>query len=247
VTDARPRTHELVLRHIEGELSSGRLKLGAKLPAERALAGQLGVSRPSIREAIRVLEAMGVIRTSVGSGPDAGAVVVADPAAGITSAFRLHLASSHLPMFDVVQTRLLLEAWSVREAAAQQDEGQLAIAADLLDQMDDRAMSAADFHLLDAEFHVSLARATGNEVVAAIMTSLRGAIHHYVLGAVPALPDWAATARRLRRQHRAILAAIDSGDGELAATLVVRHIEGFYREAAVSTAAADPAQSPPSA
>jgi len=231
VIEVRSRTHELVLQHVEDELSSGRLRIGAKLPAERALAAQLGISRASTREAIRVLEAMGIVRTAAGSGPDAGAVVVAEPAAGLTSALRLHLASSHLPIGDVVQTRVLLESWSVRAAAAARDSQRLAAASSLLDAMDEPDRPALDFHLLDAEFHVALARATGNEVVAAMMTALRGAIHSYVVEAVPNLPDWAATARRLRRQHRAILGAIGDGDGERAAKLVVRHIEGFYREA----------------
>jgi GntR family transcriptional repressor for pyruvate dehydrogenase complex len=97
--------------------------------------------------------------------------------------------------------------------------------------MDDRRLTPEEFHRLDAEFHVALATATGNAVVAAIMTSLRGAIHDYVMAAVPALPDWAAMARRLRREHRALLAAVESGDAEEAQRRVVRHIEGFYRAA----------------
>src|SRR5450631_1478944 len=227
----RPRTHESVLRHVENELSTGRLRIGDKLPGERTLATQLGLSRPSIREAIRVLEAMGIVRTSVGSGPDAGAVIVADASTGITATLRLHLASSHLPIFDIVQTRVLLEAWCAREAANRQDAEQLAVAEALLDAMDAPGLAAEEFHPLDAEFHVTLARAAGNQVVAAIMTSLREAINQYVLVAVPLLPDWTATARRLRRQHRNVLAAVRAGDGERAAHLVVRHIDGFYREA----------------
>lgn len=217
---------DLVLRHVEGELASGRLRVGDRLPGERALGTQLGISRASVREGIRVLEAMGVIRTAVGSGPDAGAVVVADTAAGITSALRLHLASNTLPVVDLVRTRLLLEGWAVREAARRGDEPMLDAAQALLDDMND-VDAVEEFLRLDAEFHVTLSRATGNTVVAAIMTSLRGAIHDYVRAAAPA--DWAPTARRLRRQHRNVLAAVRAGDGDRAARLVERHIEGFYR------------------
>jgi GntR family transcriptional repressor for pyruvate dehydrogenase complex len=225
------RTHEMVLAHIEDELIGGRLRIGGKLPAERTLAGQLGVSRPSIREAVRILEALGVIRTGTGSGPDSGAVIVADPSAGIGAALRMHLASSHLPIEDLVQTRILLEAWTTREAAVQQDRAQLAVAAGLLDAMDAPSLPAPEFNALDADFHVALAGATGNQVVSATMSALRGAIESYVLAAVPQLPDWTRTSRRLRRQHRAILTAIEAGDGELASRLVVRHIKGFYAEA----------------
>lgn len=217
---------DLVLRHVEGELASGRLRVGDRLPGERALGTQLGISRASVREGIRVLEAMGVIRTAVGSGPDAGAVVVADTAAGITSALRLHLASNTLPVADLVRTRLLLEGWAVREAARRHDEPMLDAAQALLDAMDG-VDAVEQFLRLDAEFHVTLSRAAGNTVVAAIMTSLRGAIHDYVRAAAPG--DWAPTARRLRRQHRNVLAAVRAGDGDRAARLVERHIEGFYR------------------
>lgn len=217
---------DLVLRHVEGELASGRLRVGDRLPGERALGTQLGISRASVREGIRVLEAMGVIRTAVGSGPDAGAVVVADTSAGITSALRLHLASSTLPVADLVRTRLLLEGWAVREAARRRDEPMLDTAQALLDEMDG-VDAVEQFLRLDAEFHVTLSRAAGNTVVAAIMTSLRGAIHDYVRAAAPG--DWAPTARRLRRQHRNVLAAVRAGDGDRAARLVERHIEGFYR------------------
>jgi GntR family transcriptional regulator, transcriptional repressor for pyruvate dehydrogenase complex len=233
VTETRERTHAVVVRHVEDELTAGRLRVGGRLPAERTLAGQLGVSRASVREGIRVLEAMGLIRTAVGSGPDAGAVVVADASAGITSALRLHLASSSLPVADVVQTRVLLESWSVREAARAGDPVSLAAAADLLDAMDDTGLSAEYFHQLDADFHVMLARSAGNEVVTAIMMSLREVIHGYVMAAVPNLADWPSMARRLRRQHRMVHAAIEAGDGERAARLVSTHIQGFYRAANV--------------
>jgi GntR family transcriptional repressor for pyruvate dehydrogenase complex len=222
------RTHERVLEHLESELASGRLGVGDRLPAERAMAEQLAVSRPSVREALRVLEAMGIIKTAVGSGPDAGASVVADTSAGISAALRLHLASSTLPVSDLVQTRILLEAWSVRNAAEAGDQPLLVAAGRLLDAMDADALARGQFLLLDAQFHLTLARAAGNAVVAAIMASLRVAIHDYVLTSATGLPDWPSMAVRLRREHRAILAAIRAGDSDKAARRVVDHIEGFY-------------------
>lgn len=228
MTAVRQRAHETVLRYVEDQLATGRLHVGGRLPAERALAEHLRVSRASLREGIRVLEAMGVIRTGAGSGPDAGAIVVAETSAALTSALRLHLASSSLPVADVVSTRVLLESWSVREAARCQDREQLDAAAQLLDAMDAKSLTIEQFLMLDAQFHVMLARATGNAVVAAIMRSLRGAIHGYVLGAAPSQADWPAMASRLRRQHRNVLAAVRTGDAERAARLVARHIKGFY-------------------
>jgi GntR family transcriptional regulator, transcriptional repressor for pyruvate dehydrogenase complex len=230
---SRERTHEIVLRRIEEDLAAGRLALGHRLPAERQLAEQLGVSRPSVREAIRVLEAMGIVRTAAGSGAGAGAVIVADPSTALASALRLHLATSHLIIDDIVATRLLIESWSVRTAASAKTRGQFLEAERLLDAMDDLALTPEEFHHLDAEFHIELARLAGNPLVAAVMTALRESIQAYVLAAVPALPNWSATARKLRREHRAILAAVQARQGELAATLVTAHITGFYRAAGI--------------
>jgi GntR family transcriptional regulator, transcriptional repressor for pyruvate dehydrogenase complex len=229
------KNYELVLSRVEADLAAGRLRLGGRLPGERTLAEQLGISRPSVREAIRVLEAMGVVRTATGSGPDAGAVIVAEPASPLTSLLRLHLATNHLPMGDIVQTRVLLESWAAREAASRGSrEDELAKAQELLDTMDGPDLTPERFHLLDAEFHVALAALAGNVLIAAVMSSLRSAIHGYVLAAVPNLPNWEATAVRLRAEHRFILAAIQAGRPEQASALIVDHIEGFYRAAQLS-------------
>ncbi|MCB5293010.1 FadR/GntR family transcriptional regulator [Arthrobacter sp. SO3] len=222
------RTHQLVLQWIEGQLSSGQLALGGRLPAERALAEQLKVSRTSVREAIRVLEAMGVLRAGVGSGPDAGTVVIADPTAALGSALRLHVATSHLPVKDIVETRVLLESWAA--SRARPESPALAEAARLLGQMDG-CTDTEEFLALDIRFHLALADAAGNAVVSAMMGSLREAIQDYAGRLTGNLPDWDSTAARLRAEHRGILAAISNHDGGSAAQLVADHIEGYYAEA----------------
>lgn len=222
------RTHQLVLHWIEDQLSGGQLAVGGRLPAERSLAEQLGVSRTSVREAIRILEAMGVVRAGVGSGPDAGTVVISDPTAALGSALRLHVATQHLPVADIVETRVLLESWAA--ARAKPGAPELDLAATLLDDMDaDRGVD--DFLALDVRFHLALADAAGNAVVSAMMGSLREAIQGYAEKLTANLPDWDATAARLRTEHRDILAAIMNDDGGRAAELVAAHIEGYYKEA----------------
>jgi GntR family transcriptional repressor for pyruvate dehydrogenase complex len=216
------KNYELVLSRVEADLAAGRLRLGERLPGERSLAEQLGISRPSVREAVRVLEAMGVVRTATGSGPESGAVIVAEPASPLTALLRLHLATNHLPMGDIVQTRVLLESWTAREAAHHAGGGDLVVAEELLDRMDDAGLTPEEFHLLDAEFHVALSALAGNVLIAAVMSSLRTAIHGYVLAAVPNLADWDATAVGLRAEHRSIVAAIRAGAGDEAAALIGR-------------------------
>ena len=228
------RTHQLVLHWIEDQLSGGQLAVGGRLPAERSLAEQLGVSRTSVREAIRILEAMGVVRAGVGSGPDAGTVVISDPTAALGSALRLHVATQHLPVADIVETRVLLESWAA--ARAKPGAPELELAAMLLDDMDaDRGVD--DFLALDVRFHLALADAAGNAVVSAMMGSLREAIQGYAEKLTANLPDWDATAARLRTEHRDILAAIMNDDGGRAAKLVAAHIEGYYKEAGLGHAA----------
>ena len=78
------------------ELTSGRLRIGDRLPGERTLAETLEVSRASLREALRVLEALGVIRSATGSGPNAGTIVTAAPAQALSLALNLQLATSHV-------------------------------------------------------------------------------------------------------------------------------------------------------
>lgn len=228
------RTHELVLQWIEKQLSDGDLALGGRLPGERAMAEQLQVSRTSVREAVRILEAMGVVRAGVGSGKDAGTVVIAEPGSALGSTLRLHVATRHLPVADIVETRVLLESW----AAARAKVGAPALdeAAALLEQMDNSPDIEA-FLALDARFHVALAQAAGNTVVSAMMASLRGAIENYAGELTGNLPDWKATSERLRAEHRAILAAVNNDDGGRAAQLVAAHIEGFYKEAGVGSQA----------
>ncbi|MFJ6456654.1 FadR/GntR family transcriptional regulator [Paenarthrobacter sp. NPDC091669] len=224
------RTHELVLQWIEKQLSDGDLALGGRLPGERAMAEQLKVSRTSVREAVRILEAMGVVRAGVGSGKDAGTVVIAEPGSALGSTLRLHVATRHLPVADIVETRVLLESWAAERARVGVPE--LEEAAELLDRMD-VAPDIDTFLALDARFHVALAQAAGNAVVSAMMASLRGAIENYAGELTGNLPDWNATSSRLRAEHRAILAAVNNHDGGKAAELVAAHIQGFYKEAGV--------------
>jgi GntR family transcriptional repressor for pyruvate dehydrogenase complex len=227
------RTHQLVLSWIEAELSEGRLTVGGRLPAERTLAEQLKVSRTTVREASRILEAMGVVRAGVGSGPEAGTVVISDPTSALGSALRLHVATQHLPVADIVETRVLLESWAASKASPQAPE--LEAAGSLLEEMAAGGLDIDEFLALDIRFHLALADAAGNAVVSAMMGSLRESIQRYAAQLTSNLPDWEATASRLKAEHREILAAIRNGDGDRAAQLVAAHIEGYYTEAGLAS------------
>jgi GntR family transcriptional repressor for pyruvate dehydrogenase complex len=94
------RPYERRIAFVEAELAAGRLRLGDRLPAERNLASDRQMSRASVREGLRVLEAMGIVRASAGHGPASGGVVVAETSAALAGALRLHVAAAALPIAD---------------------------------------------------------------------------------------------------------------------------------------------------
>lgn len=233
-SDTPARTWRTVLQHVEQRLLDGELGPGDRLPSERDLAAGLGVGRSSVREAIRVLEVMGLIRTSTGSGPQAGAIVIAAPGGGLSALLRLQVAAQGFPIADVVGTRLILEQAVVMALAG--GAADTAEAHRLLDAMD-ADLDAADFLALDAQLHLTLAEASGNTVVSAMMTGLRDSIESYVRTGSAGIDDWTDMTARLRAEHRDIVRAIDEGRADAAAALVRDHITGYYAATGLAGAA----------
>lgn len=227
-----PRTYTVVLDWLETQLRAGEVTIGDKLPSERVLAEKFGISRASVREAIRILDAMGLVRSSTGSGPTAGAVVISEPSAALSWALRMHVATKSLPVRDLVQTRLLLETQSAVEAAGVPDSPEraetLARAAELVELMDDPDLPAHEFHAHDAQFHILLASLAGNVVVETIMSSLRQATISYVQETVAGVEDWSEISRTLQEQHRKVLTAVQERRGKDAAVALREHIVWFF-------------------
>lgn len=225
----RSRSHELVLDQIEEQILAGTLRVGDRLPGERDLAGHLQVSRSAVREAIRGLEAQGVVRSGVGSGKDAGTIVSAMPSEALTRLLRLHVALSNFPLPDVVDARVMLERSSAALAADHAGEDDLDTMRAALDGMDSSGIGAERFNDLDTAFHVAIAEASGNRLVADMTIALRDSMRRPILHALEALgPDWEGVADQLRKDHRAIFAAIEAGDGALAADRVDQHIRSAH-------------------
>ncbi|GHD46268.1 FadR family transcriptional regulator [Mycetocola manganoxydans] len=224
-----PRAWQVVLEAIERDLLDGRLRPGDHLPGERALSADLGVGRSSVREALRVLEVLGLIRTSTGSGPNSGAIIVALPGGGMSALMRLQVAATGFAVEDVVKTRLVLESAVAADLAGASPRPSLAASVSLLDAMESE-LSAAEFLALDAEFHLTLADASGNQVITATMAGLRSSIESYARLGAASVPSWPDTAARLMREHRGIINAIESGDSASAGAAVHSHIAGYYAE-----------------
>ncbi|ROR65845.1 FadR/GntR family transcriptional regulator [Agrococcus jenensis] len=224
------KAHETVMGWVTAELQSGRLSIGDHLPGERALAETLHVSRGSLREALRVLEALGTIRTSTGSGPRSGTIITAAPEQALALALDMQLATRHVEHAHIVEVRLLLETWAAEHA--HEGGSDRAAAAQLLERMDEPDLPVEEFLQLDAAFHVELSRAAGNPLISTLMDALRTSIADHTLARARSLPDWPTTAARLRSEHHGILERVRAGDREGAAGLLRNHIEGYYRETA---------------
>jgi GntR family transcriptional regulator, transcriptional repressor for pyruvate dehydrogenase complex len=229
------RAWQTVLERIEDDLLEGRLTPGDRLPPERELAVRLGVGRSSVREALRVLEVLGLVRTGTGSGPTSGAIIIATPRGGMSALLRLQVAAHGFPLDDVVRTRLVLES-AVVEAVAADPARSTDDAHAVLGAMDAADLTPGEFLALDAQLHLALAEASGNVVIAAMMAGLRTAIESYVQAGAERIVDWDATAARLRSEHAAILSAVDAGDAASPRTLIHDHITGYYAEAGLARA-----------
>lgn len=228
-TVRRVRTHEQVLTQIEEQILEGRLQIGDRLPSERELVEMLGVSRNSVREALRVLESMGIIDAHVGTGRDSGSRVAGRSTEALGNLLRLHLALAQFRLGDLIDVRIELERLAVGRAAAEADAGELAELRALTEEMTRPGLDRERFHDIDSEFHVRLARASRNAVAADLMQALRDAVKSEMTAAFERVEDWDTVVAALAAEHRAILAAVESGDGEEATRLVCCHIRDFYK------------------
>jgi GntR family transcriptional repressor for pyruvate dehydrogenase complex len=220
MTDVAPRAFEHILGELEASISAGVLEAGDRLPAERDLAARFGVSRASVREAIRVLEAMGVV--SVRRGAEHGVVLLQEPGNAFQPVLRLLVALRHVSLDDAIEFRVMVEAGAARSlatAGASPDE-----LGELLDRMEAPGVKQPDFHALDATFHVTLVRTAGNALLNLVEDAVDGLLRKIITDLALIAWDWEAIRPQLIAEHRGIHDAIVAGDGERAAALVTQHV-----------------------
>jgi DNA-binding FadR family transcriptional regulator len=218
------RAFEEILLQLEEAIGAGHLSAGDRLPPERELASRFQVSRTSVREALRVLETLGLV--SVRRGAENGATLREEPGNALTQLLRFHLALRHIGVEDLVEFRVVVETWAAAECARRQDPAILAELGEIVERM--TTAKQPTFNELDAAFHLALVRSAGNELAALIADGSRTAIRRTMLDAILAVRDWEPQRARLVREHRRILAAIAAGDAEAAARSVEAHIRGFW-------------------
>jgi len=224
------RTHEHVLAQIEAKILDGELRIGEKLPSERELVEALGVSRSSVREALRALEAMGIIDSHTGTGKDSGSVVSGRSSQALGNLLRLHIALARISVGDLVEIRVQLERNAASNAARCCSVDDIAHLRQLTTRMRTATLRSADFNELDTEFHIAIARASGNALSYTLMPMIRDAVKAEMIAAFAGLTNWRAVADRLCAEHQRIVDAIEAKEPELAAQLVAEHIERFYQD-----------------
>ncbi len=220
-----PASYELVVGQIRRAIQIGRFLPGEKLPTERELAGQLAVSRTTVREALRVLQGEALIETRRGRA--GGTVVIAGPA-GTPQELRQLVRRRLAELEHVFDYRLAIEPHAARLAAQRRSKGDLAQLKETLKTLDALAAGADDpsdvsppsrFIATDAEFHHRIGLATGNPLLVRAINDGRAAMFLPV-GAV-----FATVHPSANQLHADILAAIDARDGDGAAAAMSAHIE----------------------
>jgi GntR family transcriptional regulator, transcriptional repressor for pyruvate dehydrogenase complex len=161
---------ELVVGFLRGQIESGLLRPGDRLPAERDLARRIGVSRPSVRAGLRTLSAMGVVQTRHGSGTyiTNGRPALDNKALGMLAA--LHGFRPE----QVAEARRVLEMGVAALSAERAAPDQVAVMANEVAGMFDAAEQPLEFDRHDLRFHRALAAATGNPVLAALVEMVLG-------------------------------------------------------------------------
>jgi GntR family transcriptional repressor for pyruvate dehydrogenase complex len=197
---------------LEGAFASGR-----PLPSERALAKQFGVSRGSIRDALRMLETIGLLDTRHGQGTFAQELDVGRLVAPLVSV----LTYRHDLQAELVDVRRIFEPAVARVAATRVNEDDLTALERILDTQRRKRKTGQSAILEDTAFHAVLARATRNRVLVSIMETLNDLL---VESRKLALKQKGRPERSIKG-HEAVIAALRRGDGDAAARAMLEHVD----------------------
>lgn len=211
-------TDEAIVR-IKEMIVSGQLRPGDRLPREADLAQQLGLSRNSLREAVRALSLINILDVRRGDGTYVTSLephLLLDALAFVVD---FHRDDSVL---EFLRVRRILEPAAASMAAERVDDTILAGLRAVLDATSPD-LSVADLLKHDIEFHRQVAEASGNSVLCSLIESLADPTNRARM--------WrgmtqAGAQDRTLAEHRAILSAIEIGDGQLAHALTLAHISG---------------------
>lgn len=213
------RLYRQIAAQLSALIASGEFAVGQRLPSERDLAAQLGVSRPSLREALIALELEGLVEVRVGAGIWVTAASGRDPETDV------HLQQEGEGPFELLRARWLIEGEIAAAAAREATDVDLASIRTPLTEMERLLKKNADFGAFDREFHLRIARSTHNGVLQSVVEDLwdrgRGAIwrlmeHHFQT------PELRAASVN---DHRAIFQALVAHDPREARNAMRAHLK----------------------
>jgi GntR family transcriptional regulator, transcriptional repressor for pyruvate dehydrogenase complex len=225
----RERARDDVLGRLREAILSGRIRPGERLPGERQLCERFGVGRPTLREALRSLEATGLIEVRPGKGGGSYAATPSEATLGDALAALVNLRGASPE--DLAEFRVDFEgenaAWAARRADAGEVAALEAIVAEA-EAVGARPGSGRRLARIDVRWHEALARATGNRLRIGIALGIHDAVlrRHDAL-VQPAAAD--ALAVTIPADLAAITRTIAAGDPEAARRLMRDHVEAWNR------------------
>lgn len=217
------KTAEEVAHQIEALVLEGVLKVGDRLPGERELAQATGVSRPIVREAIKALEASGIIASRHGEGTFVGDVI----GTVFTPQVSALLASHSKAVSDYLEYRREIEAVAARYAALRATQADRELLAALMARMD-AAFRDDDFEeeaRIDVEFHSQIGEMAHNLVLLHTLRACYRLLSEGVFQNRARLYRQPGGRQALYEQHHAIADAVMAGDGPRAAEAARNHME----------------------
>lgn len=217
-----------VVRQIERLILQGILRPGERLPAERELSERLGVSRPSLREAVSELQAAGLLTARPGAG-----IYVAEVLGSAFAPALIRLFGSHdEAVFDYLDFRSDMEGLAAERAARLGSDTDLAVIAAIFAKMEaaHQKRNPEDEAALDAQFHMAIIEASHNVIMLHMMRSMYDLLREGVFYNRQIMFRQKNTRDLLLDQHRAINAALHQRDPEAARAAVEAHM-GFVRTA----------------
>lgn len=212
------RASSSIAEQIRTAIVSGRLREGERLPPERVLAEQFGVSRVTVRDALRALEAMGLIEVRVGAR--GGAFVTAPTGSIVAQTMSDMMAMSALTPEDIVEARLIVELGTVTLAGVRATEDDLHRLRELSERAHRELGANTYTRELSWEFHALLADAAHNEAVEGLTQSFRSTLSMHPIRT----REGRRAFERTVEEHDAILDALERRDGAAARRRMAGHL-----------------------
>jgi len=202
----KQRVAEEIAEQLRGLILNGQYPPGSKLPPERELSKRLRVNRASLREALKKLEHLGLVRIRQGDGTR---VTNFMETGGIELVQHLLPLGGGKPEIirDLLEFRRLFGRELARLGAARATKDGLVRLRSVADKAD-HANGAAELFDLDFEFYVALAATCGNQVMLLLINTVRDGVR----GFMPLLANLAGPQEAVRKHHRDLIAAIEKGD-----------------------------------